>query len=284
MSHAQAEAPHAPDPQLFVPRTGRIVEVREMTWREKYYRLALPEPLGSRPGQFVMVSVPGVGEAPISISSGPRGDNVLEIVVRKAGSVTGVIHGLAVGDTMGIRGPFGTGFPIEKFHGKDMLFVCGGLGLAPLRSLILPVIGEPDRFGKVTILSGCRVPSEELYRDEIKGWARPGKVDVIRAVERTDNQPWDGDMGLVTAPIPRLDLDPERTIAALCGPPVMYKFVIMELDRRGLPHGQIYIDLERRMKCGVGKCGHCQINQYYCCYHGPVFNFGEVKHLPEALA
>jgi NAD(P)H-flavin reductase len=156
--------------------------------------------------------------------------------------------------------------------------------LAPLRSLILPVIEQSARFGQITIVSGCRNPSEELYRDEIKTWAAPGKINVIRTVDRTDNMPWDGQVGLVTQPIATLKLDAKKTVAVLCGPPVMYKFVIIELDRRGVPHDQLYIDLERRMKCGVGKCGHCQINNVYCCHHGPVFNFAEVKHLPEALA
>jgi NAD(P)H-flavin reductase len=164
------------------------------------------------------------------------------------------------------------------------VFVCGGLGLAPLRSLILPVVEQANRYGHITILSGCRNPAEELYRDEIKTWARKDKIDVIRLVDATDKMPWDGEVGLVTAPIARLALEPSRTLAVLCGPPVMYKFVIMELDKRKVPHDQIYVDLERRMKCGVGKCGHCQINGVYCCYHGPVFKFSETKNLPEALS
>jgi NAD(P)H-flavin reductase len=270
--------------QVSAPRIGRIVEVREMTWREKYFRLELPSPLGHRPGQFVMVSIYGIGEAPISISSAPRQDNLLELVVRKAGSLTGVFHALKVGDTVGVRGPFGSGFDLDELYGKDLLFVCGGLGLAPLRSLILPVVEQAHRFGRVTILSGCRNPAEELYRDEVKTWAKQGKIDVIRLVDSTEKMPWDGLVGLVTAPIPKLDLEPARTVAVLCGPPVMYKFVIMELDRRKVPHDQIYIDLERRMKCGVGKCGHCQINGVYCCCQGPVFKFSATKDLPEALS
>ena len=268
-----------PSPELFVPWTGTILEVKQMTATEKYYRVELPRPLGHRPGQFVMCSVLGIGEAPISISSGPRQDNILELVIRKAGSLTGVFHTLTAGQTIAVRGPFGSGFDL-----KDMVFLCGGLGLAPLRSLILPVLDEIDRFGKVTIISGCRNPAFELYRDEVRAWGQQPKVRVIRLVEKTESMPWDGDVGLVTAPIATLDMDVAKTVAVLCGPPVMYKFVIMELDRRGLPHANVYIDLERRMKCGVGKCGHCQINDLYCCYHGPVFNFGEAKNLPEALA
>jgi sulfhydrogenase subunit gamma (sulfur reductase) len=270
-------------PNVFVPVSGRILETRDMTAREKYYKVELPRPLGHKPGQFVMVSRPGVGEAPISISCGPRQDNLLELLIRKAGSLTTVFHGMTVGERLGIRGPFGSGFDIAKFHGQDLLFVCGGLGLAPLRSLIMPVVENRDRFGDVTILSGAVNPALELYSDDLKIWAK--KVRVIRLVERTENMPWDGDqLGLVTAPIPTLKLDPKKTFAVLCGPPVMYKFVVIELDRHHIPHEQIYIDLERRMKCGVGKCGHCQINNAYCCYDGPVFRLSDVRDLPEALA
>jgi len=269
--------------ELFLPFFGRILEIHEMTAREKYFKLELPRPLDHKPGQFVMVSKPGIGEAPISISCGPRHDNLLELVIRKAGSLTTVFHGMKVGQQLGIRGPFGSGFDISTFFGKDLLFVCGGLGLAPLRSLITPVVELRAKFGEVTILSGARNPGEELYRDELKAWSK--KARVTRLVDRTENMPWDGDqVGLVTAPIPSLKLDPKKTCAVLCGPPVMYKFVVIELDQHKIPHDQIYIDLERRMKCGVGKCGHCQINKAYCCTDGPVFRLSDVKDLPEALA
>jgi len=279
MTHHTLEATK----EVFVPFFGRIVEVKDMTAREKYFKVELPKPLGHVPGQFVMVSLPGIGEAPISISCGPRNDCMLELVIRKAGSVTGVLHTLRPGQLMGIRGPFGNGFKIETFYGKDLVFVCGGLGLAPLRSLITPVIENREKFGNVIILSGARNPSEELYRDELKAWAN--KATVIRCVDSIANMPWDGDReGLVTAPIPGLNLDPSKTFAVLCGPPVMYKFVVIELDKKGIPHEQIFIDLERRMRCGIGKCGHCQINARYCCRDGPVFRLSDVKDLPEALA
>ena len=279
MTHHTEE--RAADP--FVPFFGRILDIREMTPREKFYRVELPQPLNHKPGQFVMLSVPGLGEAPISISCGPRKDNLLELVIRKAGSLTTVLHNMTVGQRIGVRGPFGSGFDITKFYGKDLVFVCGGLGLAPLRSLITPVVENVEKFGQVTILSGALDPSLELYRDELKAWGK--RVRVIRLVDKTDNMPWDGDqVGLVTAPIPTLKLDPQKTFAVLCGPPVMYKFVVIELDRHRIPHEQIYIDLERRMRCGIGKCGHCQINEVYCCCDGPVFRLADVKDLPEALA
>ncbi|MCP4589298.1 MAG: oxidoreductase, partial [bacterium] len=258
-----------------MPSPGRIVETYDMTAREKFFRLELPEPLDHRPGQFVMVSVWGVGEAPISISCGPRDDNILEMVIRRVGRLTRVLHGLKMGDTLGIRGPYGSGFDLDEFYGHDVLFVAGGLGLVPLRSLITPVVDQPERFGKITLISGCRNPAEELFRDELKAWSQADGVTIVRLVDRTENMPWKFDVGLVTDPIPRLDIDPEKTIAALCGPPVMYKFVVMSLAAKGVPAERIYVDLERRMKCGVGKCGHCQINDRYCCRDGPVFRLSE---------
>jgi len=268
---------------LYVPRPARIVAALAFTERERFYRVELDRPLGHRPGQFVMLSVLGVGEAPISISCGPRADNVLEMVIRRIGTVTGAMDRLGTGDTVGVRGPFGSGFHLADFEGQDVLLVCGGLGLVPLRSLIQALIAERGRFGRITIISGCRTPDAELYRDELREWAQVDGVSVIRLVDETRHQPWAGQVGLVTAPIPTLDLDPERTVAALCGPPVMYKFVVMALARQGIGADRIFVDLERRMRCGVGKCGHCQINEVTCCRQGPVFRLSALAGLPEAL-
>ena len=279
-----ARSSAGPAPDVFVPMLGRVTEIVEMTARERFFRVELPRPLGHGPGQFVMLSILGVGEAPISISCGPRADHVLEMVVRKVGSLTQALHGLKPGATVGVRGPYGHGFDLADFEGRDVLFVCGGLGLAPLRSLIQPVVAAPERFGRVTVVSGYRSPAEELYRDEARAWAATPGVDVIRTVDATQSMPWDGEVGLVTRPIAKLDMDPARTAVALCGPPVMYKFVIFELGMRGVPTEQIFVDLERRMKCGVGKCGHCQINSATCCQEGPVFRFSSLAELPEALS
>lgn len=272
------------DPNVLTPSMARIIEARDMTAQERFFRLQLPHPLEHRPGQFVMTSVPGIGEAPISISNGPRDEDQLELLVRNTGSLTRVMHRLQAGDQLGIRGPFGSGFDLDEFEGHNVIFVAGGLGLAPLRSLVEPLIAAPHRFGRLTIISGCRTPAEELFREQMLDWARQPNAKVIRLVNDTAHLPWDGKVGLVTAPIAGLELDVSNTLAVLCGPPVMYKFVIMELAARGLPNAQIFIDLERRMRCGIGKCGHCQINHVTCCREGPVFRFSELESLPEALA
>lgn len=272
------------DEDLYIPQMGRIVDIADVTPKEKYFRVELERPLNHRPGQFVMVSIPGAGESAISITCGPRDDNILEMVIRKAGNVTGILHTLEVGQFVGIRGPFGNGFDMEEFYGKDILFVAGGLGLVPLRSLITPVMQEAERFGNVHLIVGSRTPSESMFRDELHEWNEKPNVNLVELVDKTEHQPWNARVGLVTQPIGEIALDADKTLVVLCGPPVMYKFVIMELAlHHSIPDSQIFVDLERRMKCGVGKCGHCQINQVYCCQEGPVFRYSDVMAYPEAF-
>lgn len=264
---------------------GRILRIRQLTALEKVFTIELPEgkSLDHRPGQFVEVSVLGVGEAPISISSSPsRSNGTFELCIRRAGDVTGAIHRLQPDDQVGIRGPFGHGFPIEKFRGKDLLFAPGGLGLAPLRSLINQVLDERAHFGRIIILYGARNPAELLFMDELQEWAEREDIELHITVDRGD-ETWSGNTGVITTLFPKISVYPRNTVAVTCGPPVMYRFVLMELLGKGISEGNIYLSLERRMKCGVGKCGHCQINNVYACQSGPVFAYKEIKGLEEAL-
>ena len=273
------------DEQLFIPVQARIDKIEPQTALEKVFTLSLPQgmSLGNRPGQFVEVSVLGVGEAPISISSSPsRSAGTFELCIRNVGNVTNAIHQLRVGDMLGVRGPFGRSFPIEKFRGKDVLFTPGGLGLAPLRSLINQVIDERAMFGRVIILYGARNPSELLFKDELALWAKRSDIEFHVTVDRADED-WKGNVGVITTLFRHISLNPRNTVCAICGPPVMYRFVLMELAGKGISEGNIYLSLERRMKCGIGKCGHCQINHVYVCQSGPVFSYTEVKGLEEAL-
>jgi len=273
------------DPSIYLPTYGVVRSVRPMTGMEKLFDIALPEgmSLGHKPGQFVEVSLFGVGEAPISICSSPsRSNGSFQLCVRRAGDLTGLLHTLAPGSPIGIRGPFGTGFPIERFRGKDMLFAPGGLGLAPLRSLINQVLDERSDFGRVIILYGARSPAELLFTDELAAWKARGDVEVHLTVDRGDEN-WKGNVGVITTLFPKVEVHPRNTVAVTVGPPVMYRFVLMELLGKGLPDGNIWLSLERRMKCGVGKCGHCQINHLYACQSGPSFSYAQIKHLGEAL-
>jgi len=279
-----AEQPRVDD-QLFTPELARIVKIESLTALERVFTLEFADgrSLGHRPGQFMEVSVFGIGEAPISISSSPsRSNGSFELCVRKIGDVTGALHQLNPGDLIGVRGPFGRGFPIENFRGKDMLFVPAGLGIAPLRSLINQVLDERALFGRVVILYGARNPSELLFKDELKEWAERSDVELLLSVDRGDGT-WNGNIGVITTLFKHISVYPRNTVAVSCGPPVMYRFVLMELMGKGISEGNIYLSLERKMKCGIGKCGHCQINNVYACQSGPVFSYREIKGLEEAL-
>jgi sulfhydrogenase subunit gamma (sulfur reductase) len=270
---------------IYGPVMARLLRAERMTELERMLTLELPDgrSLGNEPGQFVEVSLFGVGEAPISISSSPsRSNGTFELCVRRVGDVTSALHEMAPGDVVGVRGPFGHGFPIAKMKGKDVLFAAGGLGLAPLRSLINQVLDERGSFGRVIILYGTKQPSEILFKDELLSWADRTDVEFHMTVDRGDDK-WRGNVGVITRLFPKVYVDPRNTVAATCGPPVMYRFVLMEMLGKGIPETQIYLSLERRMKCGVGKCGHCQINNLYCCQDGPVFSYAQIKGLEEAL-
>ncbi len=270
---------------LYAPRVARLADIRPMTELEKLFVVEFPDgsSLGHQPGQFVMLSIPGVGEAPISISSSPsRSNGHFELCVRRMGDVTGVLHRMKPGDFVGIRGPFGHGFPIEQMRGRDILFAPGGLGLAPLRSLINQVMDERGSFGRVIILYGAKRPAELLFRDELEQWAARDDVEFHVTVDRGD-ETWTGNVGVITTLFPKITVDPRNTVAVTCGPPIMYRFVLMEMLGKGIPETQIYLSLERRMKCGVSKCGHCQINHLYACKEGPVFTYAQIKNVPEAL-
>lgn len=270
---------------IYLPTMARVVGVQPLTQQEKLFTLELPDglSLNHEPGQFVQVSLLGIGEAPISISSSPsRSNGTFEICVRQAGDLTTALHTLTPGASLGIRGPFGHGFPIKRFWGKDILFMPGGLGLAPLRSLINQVLDERSNFGRVIILYGARHPSELLFTDDLAAWGARDDVELHVTVDKPDDT-WQGHVGVITTLVPGIQIYASNTVAITVGPPVMYRFVLLELLGKGLREGNIWLSLERRMKCGVGKCGHCQMNHIYTCQDGPCFAYTQIKHLEEAL-
>jgi sulfite reductase subunit B len=270
---------------VYLPEAARLKDIRPLSDREKLFTIELPEgiALQHRPGQFVEVSLPGVGEAPISISSSPsRSNGSFELCIRRMGLVTHALHRLEPGDPLGIRGPFGQGLPVESFYGKDLLLAPGGLGLAPLRSLIQYVCDDRSRFGRVLILYGARNPAELLFMDELVEWEARSDIEVHTTVDRPA-QGWAGNVGVITTLFPKIQVVAPNTVAITIGPPAMYRFVLIELLALGISEGNIWLSLERRMKCGVGKCGHCQINQVYTCIEGPCFSYDRIKNLGEAL-
>jgi sulfite reductase subunit B len=269
---------------IFLPEVAEVVSTRQLTDMEKYIELKLSDSreFDFNPGQFVQLSIFGIGEAPISISSSPSNKNIIGLCIRKAGDVTSAIHRLEEGSSLGIRGPLGNGFPIDEMKGNDILFIAGGLGLAPLRSLIYYVLEKREDFAKVTILYGAKSPDDILFADELESWKSRGDIDLEITVD-VPGADWSGKSGVITRLIPPLKLNPSNTYAMIVGPPVMYKYVLLELQMKQLPENNIIMSLERRMKCGVGKCGHCQINGVYVCLEGPEFSYHTLKFLSEAI-
>ncbi len=267
---------------LYLPKKAKILKNKSLTASENLFEIELEggKSLGHKPGQFVEVSVFGVGEAPISVSSSPTKKKTFELVVRKTGNVTNALHAAKVGDTIGIRGPFGTHFPYDELEGKDLLFVAGGIGLVPAKSFIDYAIENKKKYGKITLLFGAKSPAERLFINELGRWKE--QIELHETVDKGDAS-WKGNTGVITTLFPKIDINPKNTYAIVVGPPIMYKFVLIECKKKEIPDDQVIVSLERRMKCGVGKCGHCQMNGVYVCQKGPVFKYSEIKPLEEAL-
>jgi sulfhydrogenase subunit gamma (sulfur reductase) len=226
------------------------------------------------------VSYFGVGEAPFCVSSSPTKTTAFDITVRSVGSVTRGLHSLNRNDIIGIRGPLGNNFPFEAVKGRDILFIGGGIGLPPLRSLIHYMLDNRNDYGEISILYGARTPSDRVYKNECVEWAKRDDINYLDTVDVGDSS-WKGRVGVVTILFDEIKPDPERTTAFTCGPPIMIKFVIQGLLEMGFDPQNIITTLERYMKCGVGKCGHCAIGHKYVCVDGPVFSFAEIQRLPE---
>ena len=228
-----------------------------------------------KPGQFTEIYIPGVGEAPVSVS-GMESDGVIIQTVRSIGTLTEYLFKLGRGDLIGLRGPYGKGWPIEKLKDKDVLIVGGGIGLAPLRPVIREVERNRRDYGRLSILYGARNPSLLLYRYEFDEYRKIPNSELLLTVDRAD-ETWTGNVGVVTQLIPKASVDPRNAVALVCGPEIMMRFTVKALEKQGFKGNQIYLSLERRMKCGVGLCGHCQVGPYFVCRNGPVFPYWMIK-------
>jgi len=263
-----------------MPRLYEIQQVRKET--DDTFTLVLQEvsggpKIGFAPGQFNMVYVFGVGEIPISISGDPASSDLVH-TTRAVGTVTRVMADLRRGDMIGIRGPFGTAWPVLDARGRDIVIVAGGIGLAPLRPALYEVLSHRDAFGKVVLLYGTRTPSDMLFREELEQWRGRFDLEVYVTVDRA--QPaWRGNVGVVTTLIHKSPFDPQKTTALICGPEIMMRFAASELQKRGVDPDSIFLSLERNMKCGIGLCGHCQFGPYFVCKDGPVFRYSRIKDL-----
>ncbi|MDD5082559.1 MAG: FAD/NAD(P)-binding protein [Dehalococcoidales bacterium] len=273
---------------IYEPRLVTIKNIRDEAEGIKTFTLTFNDPalnaaFDYRPGQFGEVTIFGVGEAPISITSSPVNKGYLELTVAAVGDVTRALHLKRVGDVIGFRGPYGNGFPFAEVYNKDILFVAGGIGLAPLRSLINQMFAERDKFGKICILYGCRYPRLLCFTEELGKWSDLSDSEVLLTCDTNPESDWQGNIGVVGSLLPKIEVDLPNTVAFVCGPPVMIHFVIQDLLKMGFKGDQIITTMERRMECGLGKCGHCNIGVKYVCQDGPVFSYQQLQELGEKI-
>lgn len=277
---ARPDLSEQPSRDPFLPRPF-VVRTHRQDTRDTY-TLGLEAvdgvPMTFSPGQFTMVHAFGAGEAPISISGDPARGDLLEHTIRNVGAVTKALVHAAPGAEVGIRGPFGTGWEVTSGGGGDVVFVAGGIGLAPLRPAILEVCADRSRYGRVLLLYGARTPEDILFGDDLRRWAGEHDIDVQVTVDNGQHA-WRGRVGLVTQLIARGGFEPARTLALVCGPEVMMRYAAMALADRGVPTSRLRLSMERNMKCGVGLCGHCQLREHFLCVDGPVLTYDVLEPL-----
>jgi NAD(P)H-flavin reductase len=272
-----------------VDRTFRaeIASVTRLTEKEKLFHIRIidhaeRERFSFLPGQFVMLEAPGFGEVPISICGSNSQKGFIDLCIREAGTVTTMLHRAKVGAHVGIRGPFGTHFPMERMKGHSILLIAGGLGLAPLRAPIMYVTENRSDYDQVHILYGTTDPSQLLFDYQYEQWRRVDGVNLSITVDRPDAN-WKRKVGMVTTLLENVDVPMDDSYAIVCGPPVMFKFVCTMLSTMGMPRDRMFVSLERRMHCGMGKCCRCNVGSTYVCMDGPVFDFWTVMNLKEAI-
>ena len=267
-----------------VPLVGVITDIKEQTPDVKTFRVERPQGgklFEHKPGQCAMVSVPGVGEAMFSITSSPTNEKYQEFSIKRCGTLTDCLHSMEVGDELTVRGPYGNSFPVEEdIKGQNLLFIAGGIGLAPLRSVINYVLDKRVNYGSVDILYGSRSMQDLVGLDEIRrDWMAADGVEVHLTIDRPQEE-WDGHVGFVPNYLKELGFSTDKTVL-VCGPPIMIKFVLAALQEMGFEKSQVYTTLELRMKCGIGKCGRCNIGSKYVCKDGPVFRCDGIDELPD---
>lgn len=261
------------------PVKAEVLEVITETPDIKTVRFRPEEEITFATGQFIELTIPGVGEAPFTPSSKPSVKDIMEVTVMKVGKVTDKIHQLKKGDIIGVRGPMGKGYPIDKFIGKEILVVGGGCGLAPIRSLMYELFERSGEFKKLFFRGGCKTPKDFLYRNEIDSWAKRDDLNLKLTVDVGDDK-WKDSVGLITSVLDNMDIDHANGIAIVCGPPIAMKFTTLKLLDLGFKEENIYLSMEKNMSCGIGKCGHCRIGIYYACKDGPVFTYKQIKDFP----
>ncbi|MGI6112813.1 MAG: FAD/NAD(P)-binding protein [Mahellales bacterium] len=271
----------------YLPQRAEIVEIIQETTSDldiKTFKLRLLEgsPIDFMPGQFLELSIPGVGEAPFGFASSPLDKEYIELSIKRVGLVTEAVHSLKIGSVVWLRGPFGNTFPLREMEGSKILVIAGGLGLAPLRPLVLYILSHQnrDKYGDIQMLLAARTTSDFIYRREYENWKKAKDTSVILTIDNPEPG-WTEKVGFPHVIVDEMDIDTDNTYAVLCGPPIMIKFVSTKLVELGIPKDKILTTLEMRMTCGVGKCGKCNIGHQYVCVDGPVFNMEQLSNMPQ---
>lgn len=263
-----------------IPKVGIVKEILDETPDVKTFRITTidgEKPFSPMPGQLGMYSLPAIGEAMFSVTN--QGDDYIDMSIKKTGLLTDHLHDIEIGQEVGIRGPYGNGFPVEEIKGRDITFIAGGIGLAPVRSLILYCLKHREDFGKLTVIYGSRSKDDLCFQDDLfNNWPKEKDIDVHVTIDR-EQEGWDGHVGFVPDYVKEVSPNPQ--IAVVCGPPIMIKFTLPVLEALGFKDEEIITTLELRMKCGIGKCGRCNIGSCYVCLDGPVFTQAQLKQLPQ---
>lgn len=270
---------------IYLPQLVTIEDIYDETPDVRSYRLVfkdnhLRETFDFKAGQFGLYSAFGLGESTFCIASSPTRKGYFQCTFRRAGRVTNGLADLSIGDTMGFRGPYGNWFPLDEWKGKNMVFIAGGIGLPPVRSVIWNCLDRREDFGKITVIYGARTVSDLVYKEELAHWGKRPDVTLVQAVDPGGQTPeWKGKAGFVPTVLQEAAPSAENSIAITCGPPIMIKFVLAALNKLGFRDEQVYTTLENKMKCGVGKCGRCNVGDVYICKEGPVYNAADVKKM-----
>ncbi|MGA2090463.1 MAG: FAD/NAD(P)-binding protein [Endomicrobiales bacterium] len=235
-------------------------------------------------GQFIELSIPGIGEAPFTPSSSPLDTSRIEVTIMRAGHLTEHLHSLKGGETLGIRGPYGKGYPLDKCTNKEVIIVGAGVGMAPLRSFLLSLLANKDNYKRILLCYGTKTPDDIVYKHQFSEWNNTAGVELLRSVDTCPIGAWDETVGLVTCLLDKVKVKSSSTVAVVCGPPIMMKFTVKKLLEIGLVPQDIYVSMEGNMSCGLGKCGHCQLGPYFICKDGPVFSFDQIQNIPSPFA
>jgi len=264
----------------YLPIEARVEQIIDETPNIKTFVLKPSQEIKFETGQFVQLTISGIGEAPFTPSSSPFETEKIELTVMEAGLLTGKLHEMREGEIVGIRGPYGRGYPFDNFYNKEVLILGGGVGMAPLRSLLLTLLENINKFKRIVLCYGARTPEDIVYKYAFPEWKKRNKLEILRSVDKATPE-WEETEGLVTVLLDKIEMNLRNSVAVVCGPPIMMKFGTLKLLDLGYKPENIYLSMEKNMSCGLGKCGHCALGKYYVCKDGPVFQYDLIKDIPD---